>query len=269
MLSRCFAIVAGVNAEFQKLQVRGASILFASGDQGVMGRTGQGMHGEFHPDFPAASPFVTAVGGTDFVTKSTIGPEKAWTDGGGGFSNTFPIPSWQAAAVAAFKKNSGAKLPPANLWNNTGRGYPDVSALAGEVNPYCIAAGSMLMGIAGTSAACPVVSAIFARLNALRLAKGGKPLGFLNPPVHKISAAELFFGSTALMYISQQKKPWGAHACGGVLSAMLPAGGSTRTATRSTTSRAARTRAAASRATASRRLRAGTPRRAGAPPTSR
>ena len=154
-----------------------------------MGRTGLGQHGEFHPDFPAASPFVTAVGGTDFVTKSTIGPEKAWTDGGGGFSNTFPIPAWQAEAVAAFKKNSGAKLPPQDLWNNTGRGYPDVSALAGEVNPYCIAAGDMLMGIAGTSAATPVVSAIFSRLNALRLAKGGKPMGFLNPWIYQNSDA--------------------------------------------------------------------------------
>jgi tripeptidyl-peptidase-1 len=177
------AYMLSVNAEFQKLQVRGASILFASGDQGVVGRTGG--TGVFHPDFPAASPFVTAVGGTDFVAKSTIGDEKAWTDGGGGFSNTFPIPSWQAAAVAKFKNDSGAKLPPAGLWNNTGRGYPDVSALAGEGNPYCIGAGSMLIGIAGTSAAAPTVSAIFARLNALRLAKGGQPMGFLNPWIYQ------------------------------------------------------------------------------------
>ena len=37
----------------------------------------------------------------------------------------------------------------------------------------------------GTSAACPVVAAIFAKLNEVRLAKGGKPLGFLNPFIYQ------------------------------------------------------------------------------------
>ena len=36
-------------------------------------------------------------------------------------------------------------------------------------------------GVAGTSASCPVVAAVIARLNAVRLAKGNAPLGFLNP----------------------------------------------------------------------------------------
>ena len=38
---------------------------------------------------------VTAVGGTDFAQAGVIGDEKAWTDGGGGFSNTFGVPSYQ------------------------------------------------------------------------------------------------------------------------------------------------------------------------------
>ena len=52
-----------------------------SGDQGVWGRSGVGA--TFNPDFPAASPYVTAVGGTDFSTKSTIGAESVWSCGGG------------------------------------------------------------------------------------------------------------------------------------------------------------------------------------------
>ena len=124
--------------EFQKLSVRGASLLCASGDQGVMGRSGY-ENKVFHPDFPASSPYITSVGGTDFVTKTTIGDEMAWVDGGGGFSNHFEIPSFQASAVAAFKNASAQKglLPPAAMYNNTGRGYPDVSALAGEQNREC------------------------------------------------------------------------------------------------------------------------------------
>lgn len=159
--------------------VAGISVLFASGDQGVLGREGNGA--EYHPDFPAASPYITAVGGTDFATKGTIGAEKAWTQGGGGFSNTFPIPPYQATAVASYLSKAAGSLPPQNKWNVTGRAYPDVSALGGQGNPYCIIVGGSFTGVAGTSASCPVVAGTIAKLNEIRLAKGGSPLGFLNP----------------------------------------------------------------------------------------
>ena len=42
------------NIEFQKLGLRGVSILVASGDSGVWGRTGKST---FQPDFPASSPY--------------------------------------------------------------------------------------------------------------------------------------------------------------------------------------------------------------------
>lgn len=43
------------NTQFMKAGVRGISVLFASGDQGVWGRTGH-TDNVFHPDFPAGSP---------------------------------------------------------------------------------------------------------------------------------------------------------------------------------------------------------------------
>ena len=135
----------------------------------------------FRVQFPAGSPYITAVGGTDFVTKSTVGPEKAWANGGGGFSNQFAAPDYQTAAIASYKSTAGSTLPDQSYWNATGRGYPDVAALGGQVNPYCIAVNKALAGVAGTSASCPVVAATFAKLNEVRLAKGGKALGFLNP----------------------------------------------------------------------------------------
>lgn len=50
-----------MNVEFQKAGVRGITIFFASGDGGVSG--GQsGPCTTFIPTWPAASPFVTAVG---------------------------------------------------------------------------------------------------------------------------------------------------------------------------------------------------------------
>jgi len=174
------------NTAFMKAGARGLSILFASGDQGVCGRSGCGLksHARFHPDFPAGSPFVTAVGGTDFKGNK-IGEEMAWRSGGGGFSDTFGIPEYQKDAVAGYLASKDANFPPQKLWNNTGRGYPDISALGGQKNPYCIIANGNASGVAGTSAATPVAAGIFARLNGLRLAAGKKPMGFLNPFIYQ------------------------------------------------------------------------------------
>lgn len=174
------------NTAFMKAGVRGLSVLFASGDQGVCGRSGCGVfiHARFHPDFPASSPYITAVGGTDFEGAG-IGPETAWSASGGGFSDTFGIPAYQQADVAAYKAAPDADLPPQKLWNNTGRGYPDVAALGGTKTPYCVATGGSFTGVAGTSASSPVVAGVFARLNGLRVSAGKPPLGFLNPFIYK------------------------------------------------------------------------------------
>jgi len=178
------------NTAFMKAGTLGLSILFASGDQGVCGREGCGIFKtKFKPDFPGGSPYVTVVGGTDFVTKSVIGDEMAWKDGGGGFSDTFDMPDYQKTQVAAYLANADAKLPSSSYYNAKGRAYPDVAALAGQQNSYCVATSGRFSGVAGTSAACPVVSGIFAKLNGVRLAKGGKPLGFLNPFIYQNGGA--------------------------------------------------------------------------------
>eukprot|EP00511_Aplanochytrium_stocchinoi_P009993 CAMPEP_0204866092 /NCGR_PEP_ID=MMETSP1348-20121228/15791_1 /ASSEMBLY_ACC=CAM_ASM_000700 /TAXON_ID=215587 /ORGANISM="Aplanochytrium stocchinoi, Strain GSBS06" /LENGTH=461 /DNA_ID=CAMNT_0052017807 /DNA_START=609 /DNA_END=1994 /DNA_ORIENTATION=+ len=177
------AYVFAVNVQLMKAGTRGLSILFASGDQGVCGREGCGfIMRRYRPDFPAASPYVTAVGGTDFSTND-IGEEKVWSCTGGGFSNHFPIPEFQKQAVENYKKS--ASLPRAHLWNATGRGYPDISALGGTKTPYCVVVHGLGVGIAGTSASCPVAAGIFAKLNGIRLSKGKSPLGWLNPFIYQ------------------------------------------------------------------------------------
>ena len=182
------AYMFSCNTQFMKAGAQGISILFASGDQGVCGREGCGFFKKrFKPDFPGGSPYITAVGGTDFATTS-IGAETAWSAGGGGFSDTFGIPSWQSDAVAAYKKSPDADLPSQSMWNNTGRGYPDVAALGGQKTPYCVVANGMAEGVAGTSASCPTTAAIFARLNGLRLKAGKSALGFLNPFIYQNGA---------------------------------------------------------------------------------
>eukprot|EP00933_Yihiella_yeosuensis_P070677 TRINITY_DN78823_c0_g1_i1.p1 TRINITY_DN78823_c0_g1~~TRINITY_DN78823_c0_g1_i1.p1 ORF type:complete len:584 (+),score=107.35 TRINITY_DN78823_c0_g1_i1:91-1842(+) len=173
------------NTAFMKAGVRGISVLFASGDQGVCGREGCGFFKfRFKPDFPAGSPYITSVGGTDFVSND-IGDEQAWQESGGGFSDNFPAPAYQKAAVEGYFKSPDANLPPQQYWNRTGRGYPDVSALGGTKTPYCVALAGGFEGVAGTSASCPVVAGVFAKLNGLRLAAGKPPMGFLNPFIYK------------------------------------------------------------------------------------
>jgi tripeptidyl-peptidase-1 len=175
------------NTQFMMNGVRGLSVLFASGDQGVWGRTGHSPTSPgFHPDFPAGSPYVTAVGGTQFLTTSTIGEETTWADGGGGFSDTFAVPDYQKDAVASYF-SSGVALPPAEDYNATGRGYPDVSALAGQANGYCVAARGNYLKVGGTSAACPVFAAHIAILNDKLLASGQAPMGFLNQWIHGVA----------------------------------------------------------------------------------
>jgi len=183
-----------VNTAFMKAGVQGMSILFASGDEGVCGRENCGVGSsfphkvQFLPWFPASSPYVTAVGGTDFLG-TVVGDEQVWPDGGGGFSNTFDIPAYQQEAVASYKARSDANLPHQSLWNSTGRGFPDISALGGQKNKYCVVAGGDVEGVAGTSASTPVVAGIFARLNGLRLAAGKPALGFLNPFIYQNPSA--------------------------------------------------------------------------------
>ena len=84
-----------INIEFVKAGARGISLLFASGDSGANCK-----NSKFEPNWPAGSPYVTAVGGT-----SGSGPEKAVGLSSGGFSNRYGVPSWQKAAHAAYLAN--------------------------------------------------------------------------------------------------------------------------------------------------------------------
>lgn len=183
------------NTQFMLNGARGLTVLFASGDQGVWGRSGH-AGGVFHPDFPAGSPYITTVGGTQFTATGTVGSETTWADGGGGFSNTFPVPEFQASAVAAYLA-SNVTLPDAAQFNATGRAYPDVAALAGVANGYCVAAKGKFMKVGGTSAACPVFAGAVALLNDELLAAGGAPMGYLNPWIYGVAGpAGAFFDVT-------------------------------------------------------------------------
>ncbi|KAI9757050.1 MAG: hypothetical protein M4579_003619 [Chaenotheca gracillima] len=183
--------------EYMKLGLMGVTVLYSSGDYGVAGNGGQcidpttgefndGSSGIFNPSFPSTCPYVTAVGATQVNPGSSVlKPESACEQviySGGGFSNVFPIPSYQSAAVNSYFANHN---PPygSDRFNNskTVRGYPDISANGAN---YVVAVDGAFSTVYGTSASSPTVGSIITLLNEARLAIGKKPVGFLNPTIY-------------------------------------------------------------------------------------
>jgi len=181
------------NDKFMQVGIMGMSVVFASGDMGVWGRTGVTPDNKFHPDFPASSPWITSVGGTNFVQQSVIGEEESWEASGGGFSDAFPRPDYQQTAVDGYfqeASTTNTPMPTDDQFNKHGRAYPDVAALGGVRNPYCVVASTglgfkVIEGVGGTSASSPVWGGVIARLNAQRKANGLTNLGFLNPFIYQ------------------------------------------------------------------------------------
>lgn len=149
----------------------GVTICAASGDNG----SGDGVNdGANHVDFPASSPHILACGGTSLQSADgAIKSETVWNDGaqggagGGGFSNQFPLPAFQASAN--IKPPSGG-----------GRGVPDVAGDADPETGYNVLVDGKKLVIGGTSAVAPLWSGLIALLNE----KLGKPLGFLQPTLY-------------------------------------------------------------------------------------
>jgi len=177
-----------VNTEFQKFGTRGRSILFASGDDGVGCNTACSY---FVPNFPATSPYVTAVGGVYYDGNT----QTADSISSGGFSDYFSMPSYQRGAVTKYISQNANNLPPQSFWNATGRAFPDVASISENV---IIVYGGSETPVAGTSCAAPVFSAIVSLLNDARLNANKATMGFLNPFLYKTysSFPGIFFDIT-------------------------------------------------------------------------
>jgi tripeptidyl-peptidase-1 len=147
------------------------------------------------------------VGGTFFQ------PPTAFTSSSGGFSNYFPIPSWQATDVAAYLATIGDEN--AGLYNPAGRGFPDVASefevyiVNGSFSQHfpafsflieflvvysrrCMCSWTLTLtclltlhlkvtSIGGTSCASPIFASFIALVNDRLIAANKPVLGFLNP----------------------------------------------------------------------------------------
>ncbi|KAF8185596.1 family S53 protease [Mycena galopus ATCC 62051] len=150
---------------YMQLAAIGISMIFASGDGGAADNE-EGCT-SFVPMFPPTCPYVTSVGGTFFQ------PPTAFVSSGGGFSNYFPVPSYQAADTSAYLESIGDEY--SGMYNPNGRGFPDV---ASEWEIFIVTSAG------GTSCASPIFASFIALVNDRLIAAGKPVLGFLNPVLY-------------------------------------------------------------------------------------
>ncbi|KAG6827607.1 hypothetical protein H0H92_011146 [Tricholoma furcatifolium] len=198
--------------EYAKLGLMGTSIFYSSGDFGVAGYDNVCLNSTlqpvangtvFSPAFPVSCPYVTAVGATQVNPGSTVNdPEGACEQviySGGGFSNIFSMPSYQAEVVTSFLTNH----PPPykdGQFNNSGNrklrdGYVEGArlALCAEcLPPTALGIDGEFGLVYGTSASTPVVASMITMVNDARIAAGKGPLGFINPTIYSSSFRAAF-----------------------------------------------------------------------------
>jgi kumamolisin len=164
-----------LNAALQDAATLGVTVTVAAGDSGSSDGAGDG---KLHVDFPAASPYALACGGTTLTASgNNIASETVWNEianqegaTGGGVSNVFAIPSYQSAA----------KVPANPETKFAGRGVPDVAGDADPATGYRIVAGGQSEVVGGTSAVAPLYAALIALINQTL----GKNVGFINPTLY-------------------------------------------------------------------------------------
>jgi len=193
-----------MNFELMRLGARGVSIFAATGDGGshfsfepfensTIGSALNVISCKYNfPTFPAASPYVTGVGGIDITD---INNPVAWSGSGSGFSWEFTMPAYQQTVVQDYLSaaQSTPDFPSPGSFNPKNRAYPDVSAVSANT-PIVIAGQVVEAG--GTSASTPTFAGLISLINDERLNNNLPPLGFLNPRLYQIYAAnptEAFF----------------------------------------------------------------------------
>ncbi len=172
-----------MNEAFADGAALGVTVTVSAGDHGssddASGQT------SVHCEFPASSPNVLACGGTELIgdtSSSTITSEVVWNglasqEGatGGGVSDVYPVPSYQA--------NAG--VPDASGGGGAGRGVPDVAGNAHPESGFLVVVAGRQEPVGGTSAVAPLWAGLIARLAQAT----GKRFGLLQTALYAGAAA--------------------------------------------------------------------------------
>ncbi|UKZ82800.1 hypothetical protein TrVFT333_010598 [Trichoderma virens FT-333] len=217
--------------EWLKLGLQGTTVLVSSGDYGAAMPSGEDsasgcLSGSgqnqtiYNPGNPVSCPYLTAVGATQLEPGTTVldaegamqtnlGPGAELFASGGGFSNYFPVPDYQKAAVKKYfaKHDPGHPYYVANsdasnigenggIYNRAGRGIPDISANGANFRAFNNLRDGHWFG---TSLAAPLWASVITLINQERAKVGKNSVGFINPV--------LYANTDALTDIKQGSNP--------------------------------------------------------------
>lgn len=199
-LGFCEAFQYGNGPYFRQLErslkqaaSQGITVFIAAGDTGStscsVGESNEAALAIPSAGSPSSSPWVTAVGGTNFTldSRNRITEEVVWNEapfgwgaGGGGPSIMFRQPSWQRGP--GIPEHSGSR------W------MPDIAMLADNTPGYAIYCPSTGMcgargwvPVGGTSAATPLMGGILALANQQARRAGQPTLGHINPLIYRLA----------------------------------------------------------------------------------
>lgn len=155
---------------FAQAASQGQTVFASSGDTGGFCPVGVGTNGvpAGAPlvQYPAASPYVTAVGGTTLLTNSdgSYNNEIAWYAGGGGISQ-FEYPGrWQFTANVPSTATGS-------------RGVPDIAMVADPESGAVVYVNGAPLVVGGTSLSSPLAVGVWARILTRNPKAGFAPYG--------------------------------------------------------------------------------------------
>ncbi|WP_210493531.1 S53 family peptidase [Patulibacter sp. SYSU D01012] len=237
----------------QEAAATGVGLYFSSGDDGdeVV------SSGRRQADYPASSPWVTAVGGTsigigasgEYLWEAPWGTDKsvlnaagtawdpapgdpsAYTSGGGGGTSAYNAqPAYQAGVVPNALATAYAGGGAAH------RVVPDVAAIGDPNTGFLVgqtqtspdgSVGYDEYRIGGTSLAAPVTAGIAAVADGLRTARGGSAVGFANPALYAAPAGafhDVAEGSRPTRAVVRTDYANGTDASGGLTTSLRAIG---------------------------------------------
>ena len=185
----------------------GISMFFSSGDNGDETGGNPANASSATPDWPASSPWVTAVGGTSLgidenndrmfelgweTGKSTLGAGGTWTKAGyqygsgGGTSRLFAQPSYQQGVVTTkYSEKNGSSQPMRVVPDVSAVGDPTTGMLVGQTQTFPDGTAKYSeYRIGGTSLSSPLYAGMF----ALAEQQAGHEFGLANPALYSAQA---------------------------------------------------------------------------------
>ena len=199
------------NYIFEEAAAQGQTVFASSGDTGSDDCAGTQFSSSkperpyLSVDDPASQPYVVAVGGTSLRSDTPpLGSdaERVWNDGasgggtGGGISNSWASPVWQAQSGVPGTEGAVKRLvPDVSAAADEQRGFTFYSASFKSPSASSSDSGWAILG--GTSIATPTWAAIIADIasssvgacDSLPVRAGGRDLGFVAPELYAVAAS--------------------------------------------------------------------------------